>query len=329
MNIIITGAWQEAKNYINRIEEMGHKVYFQQWEQDELPCIHDSIEGVITNNLFQHHPVENFPKLRYVQITSAGLDRQPIDYFKKHQITVHNARGVYSIPMAEYALAGVLSLYKKQAVFMKSQKNHIWEKQRDLTELYGKTVCIIGCGSVGTECAKRFRAFGCHVTGLDTEKMVRSFQEYRHNKSETDRSASLFDHSYKKHFDYYENIKPLPVLKEEVQAADIIILSVPLTNKTRHLINSDIIKCLKPNSILINISRGAVVDTELLIQALADPERKLRAVLDVFEEEPLDSNSLLWGMENVIITPHNSFVGEKNQDRLSRLILKNLETIKG
>ncbi len=329
MDILISGAWKEAKHYIKTIENMGHIVHFLQWEQDELPCDPGKIEGVIANNLFRHHAVEEFSKLAYVQTTSAGLDRQPMDYFRNHQITVYNARGVYSIPMAEYALAGVLAIYKKQAVFRDKQSNHIWEKQRDLTELYGKTVCVLGCGSVGTECAKRFKAIGCHVTGLDTDAMAKAFHDWSDIKKESMKASPMSYQSDHGYFEYYQNIVPLSLLGEELQTADIIIISLPLTEKTWHLFNSDIINNLKRDSILVNISRGPVVDTGGLVQALADPERKLRAVLDVFEEEPLGPDNPLWDMENVIITPHNSFVGNNNQERLSRLIMKNLETFRG
>lgn len=111
--------------------------------------------------------IEKFKNLRYIQLTSAGYDRVPLDYVKEHQIEIHNARGVYSIPMAEFAISGVLQLYKQARFFDNNQKNHQWIKHRGLLELNEKTVCIVGCGSVGTECAKHFAAFGCQVVGID------------------------------------------------------------------------------------------------------------------------------------------------------------------
>lgn len=90
-----------------------------------------------------------------------------MQYVKKHNIEIHNARGVYSIPMAEFAIFGVLELYKQGKFFQQNQAEKRWEKQRNLSELFGKQVCIAGCGNVGTECAKRFSAFGCRITGVD------------------------------------------------------------------------------------------------------------------------------------------------------------------
>lgn len=295
MNILVTGAWQQAADYITDIEKLGHKVTFLQYEKDELPIDSSFIEGVICNGLFQSHHIEKFPNLKYIQLTSAGFDRVPMDYVKEHNIEIHNAKGVYSIPMAEYAICGVLQLYKKSFSFLENQKIHKWEKVRNLVELYGKTVVIVGCGSVGNECAKRFKAFGCNVIGVDI---------------------------YPVENENYSSVNPLDKLNIILENADIVILTVPLTNETKHLMNKERFSHMKNGSLLVNISRGAVVDTDALICALKD---KLGgAVLDVFEEEPLDENSPLWDMENIIITPHNSFVGDGNGKRMSDLIMCNL-----
>ena len=166
MNLLITGAWQEAAEHIPQIEK-NHSVRFLAWEKEALPCEPSWVEGIIGNGIFLSHPIESFTNLRYIQLTSAGFDRVPMDYVKDHGIKICNARGVYSIPMAEYALYSVLALYKKGGTFFENQKRHLWEKERNLKEMYGQTVCVLGCGSVGTECAKRFEAMGCTVFGVD------------------------------------------------------------------------------------------------------------------------------------------------------------------
>lgn len=296
MNLLITGAWQEAKKYIETIEQMGHQVQFLQFEKDELPCDYEWVEGIIGNGLFLTHPIEKFVNLRYIQLTSAGYDRVPIDYVKEHKIVINNARGVYSAPMAEYAVVGVLSLYKSQRFFAENQREHKWEKKRDLKELGGQNVCILGCGSVGEECAKRFEAFGCVIFGVDI--VVREIEHFS------------------KVYHLYE-------VKEVLSKSDIVIITLPLTDETYHMFDEEKFSSMKPGSVLVNIARGALVDTDALIEAL---KKKLGgAVLDVFEEEPLKENSPLWDMENVIITPHNSFVGNGNQNRLNNTIISNLK----
>ena len=167
MNLLITGAWQEAREHFDEIEALGHSIVFMQQEKDALPCDPGWVEGTICNGLFLHHPIDAFPNLRFIQLTSAGFDRVDMAYVQSHGIEIHSARGVYSIPMAEFALCGVLRLYKQTRFFEENQRAHRWEKHRGLRELFGKTVVIVGCGSVGTECAKRFSAFGCRVIGAE------------------------------------------------------------------------------------------------------------------------------------------------------------------
>ena len=294
MKLLITGAWKSTSEQLNQFKTIGHSIILMQNEEDSLPCAYEEVEGVICNGLFLHHSIEKFTSLRYIQLTSAGLDRVPMDYVNARGIEIHNARGVYSIPMAEFAISGVLQLYKQSRFFYENQKKGVWEKHRGVLELYGKTVCIIGCGSVGIECAKRFQAFGCRVIGVDL---------------------------YPREDIAYEKIYSLLDLNNCLQRADVVVLTLPLTNETQHIINESRFKAMKAGSVLVNIARGAVVDEQALLRAL--DEKLLGAVLDVFEEEPILMENLLWGKENVIITPHNSFVGDGNAERLGEIILGN------
>lgn len=298
MNILVTGAWRCTQTQLNQIAMLGHRVFFLQQEREKLPLPYEQVEAVICNGLFLHHPIENFTKLRYIQLTSVGFDRVPMEYIKAHNIEIHNARSVYSIPMAEFAVAGVLQLYKQSRFFAENQKRHKWEKHRELLELHGRNVCIVGCGNVGTECAKRFGAFGCSVTGVDL---------------------------FPREDQWYERMLPLEKLDDVLTEADILVLTLPLTADTRHLIGGEKLGKLKDGAVLVNIARGAIVDTAALTDWLR--ENRGAVVLDVFEEEPLSEDSPLWDMENVILTPHNSFVGEGNEDRLWELIAQNLHCI--
>ena len=296
MNILITGAWNHWETSRTALEAMGHRIAFLQQEKDALPVPFEWVEGVICNGLFLYHDAEQFTNLKYVQLTSAGFDRIPAEDLRARGILLHNARGVYSAPMAEFALAGVLQLYKQSRFFAENQRLHRWEKHRGLLELAEKTVCILGCGSVGTACAKRFRAFGCRVVGVDL---------------------------YPSENPDYDEMHPLTALDAVLSKADVVVLTLPLSNQTRHLMDAHRFAVTKAGAILVNIARGAVVDTDALISALED--HLGGAVLDVFEEEPLQESSPLWDMDRVILTPHNSFVGDGDSTRLSRLILENLE----
>ena len=296
MKLLLTVYNKYSKNQLNVLRSKGHEITFMQNETDELPCPYEEVEGVICNGLFLHHPIEKFTSLRFVQLTSAGFDRMPMDYAKAHNIAVYNARGVYSAPMAEFAVCGVLQLYKQSRFFMQNQAKKRWEKHRGLLELDGKNVRIVGCGSVGNECAKRFAAFGCNVSGVDLFP----------------REDAL-----------YTEMVGLDGLDGALQNADIVVLTLPLTETTRGMINAERLGKMKDNSVLVNIARGAIVDENALCDALKN--KLLGAALDVFEEEPLATSSPLWDMENVILTPHNSFVGEYNGERLFAVIKDNLE----
>lgn len=295
MKLLITGAWKCTSEQLNQIEAMGHSIVFMQNEKDELPCSYEEVEGVICNGLFLYHSIEKFTSLRYIQLTSAGFDRVPMSYVQAHGIAIHNARGVYSIPMAEFAISGVLQLYKQSRFFYENQKKSVWEKHRGVLELYGKTVCIVGCGNVGTECAKRFHAFGCKVIGVDL---------------------------FPREDVAYEKIYSLSSLDEALLQSDVVVLTLPLTEETRYMMNEQRFAKMKNGSVLVNIARGAVVDEQALLKAL--DEKLLGAVLDVFEEEPLSADNPLWEKANVIVTPHNSFVGNGTGERLFAVIKHNL-----
>lgn len=296
MNLLVTGAWKSAKAHLDLLREMGHAVQFQQQEKDPLVCPGDWVEGTICNGLFLHHLFENFPNLRYLQLTSAGLDRIPLADMRARGVEIRNARGVFSIPMAEHALWGVLTLYRQGARFLRDQAERRWVKRRDLTELSGKTVCVVGTGNVGTACAVRFRAFGSKVIGVNR----------------TVRKNPAFDAVF-----------PMEQLDETLSQADIVVLTIALTEATRGLMNDQRLGRMKPGAVLVNIARGALVDEAALLAALQS--RLFGAVLDVFDPEPLAPESPLWTLENVIVTPHNSFVGDGAERRLNGLILQNLK----
>ena len=290
MRLLLTGAWGEARQHVPELEAMGHEIAFLPQEKDPLPVDPAWPEGVICNGLFLYHPIAAFTALRFIQLTAAGFDRVDPDAARAMGIRVCNARGVYSIPMAESVLAGILSLYRGLPGFQKNQQTHTWEKNRNLRELNGQTVLILGCGSVGTECAKRFKAFGCKVIGIDL---------------------------FIRNDDNYDQIYPLTDLDDLLPQGDIVLLTLPLTEATRGLINQNRLNLI--HGILVNIARGAIIDQKAL--ETWDGE----AVLDVFEEEPLLTESPLWRKDNYIISPHNSFVSDKNNERLAKLIIDNLK----
>lgn len=297
MKLLLTGAFKYTDQQIEYLKSLGNDIVYVQDERKKIDFDVSDIEGVVCNGLFLYNDIRHFKKLKYIQLTSAGFDRVPIDYINEHEIKIYNARGVYSIPMAEFALCGVLQFIKQSRLFYKNQNNHIWEKSRTLGELSGKTVLIVGAGNIGSEVAKRFSAFDASVIGVDI--------------TDDDRK-------------YFDKVELLDNLDEQLKIADIVILTLPLTDSTREMFDKSKFDLMKKSSIFVNIARGPLVVESDLINSLKSGDIS-GAVLDVFGKEPLNENSPLWDMDNVILTPHNSFVGENNNKRMFNVIVNNLE----
>lgn len=296
MKLLVTSALGAAERGLDEIRALGHDVSYLQDERGPLPEGAREVDGIVCNALFLHHDVAEFPNLRFVQVISAGLDRVPVDEFAARGVTLFNARGVYSIPLAEWVVMQILQVCKRARVFHHNQSDHRWDKLRDLTELAGRTACIIGFGDVGREVAQRLRAFDVRIIAVDV----------------TPSESPLADEA-----------RGVDALDKVLPDADFVVLTVPLTTQTWHLIDEAAIAAMKPDAVLVNVARGAVIDEDALVRALA-AGAFAGVALDVFEQEPLGIESPLWGHERVLITPHNSFVSDRTAERLWRLTLANL-----
>ncbi len=300
MKLLTAGSFKINDERTAFFNSLGFDVIALPREDSEFDMDVSDIDAVICNWLFVHHDIKQFRSLRYIQLLSAGLDRVPLDYINKKNITLNNARGVYSIPMAEYAVGGVLQLYKKSRFFFRNQKEHIWQKNRGILELSDSAVAVIGCGSVGQETAKRFGAFTENIYGVDLYP-----------------NASPF----------FKRVYPIEQLDTVISESDIVVLTLPLTEQTKGMFGKERFAIMKDDAVIVNISRGGIVDEEALADALES--RLGGAVLDVFEEEPLSPESRLWNAENAVITPHVSFQSNKNDARMWRTISENLKRFAG
>lgn len=297
MRLLLTGCFDYTNKQIELLKSIGFDVYYIKNESDKIPFDTKSFEAVVCNGLFLYHDIKDFKNLKIIQLTSAGLDRVPLDYINNKSIQIHNARGVYSIPMAEWALTKVFDVYKNTEFFHNNQKEKKWIKERNLREINGKKVAVIGAGNVGEEVAKRFGALNASVDGFDIGPKVNP----------------LFLHVF--------GIDTLPA---KICEYDIIVVTLPLTADTLGMFNYKLLSMMKGNSIIINISRGAVFNENDLTKLLTN-RPDIIAALDVFESEPLTVNSELWNLPNAILSPHNSFVSEGNSNRMFSLIFKNLK----
>lgn len=296
MKLLVTGALSCDERCLGELRALGHEVLVADDERGPLPAGAHEAEGIVCNGLFLHHEAARFPNPRFVQLTSAGLDRAPVSEFAERGVALFNAKGVYSIPLAEWVVMQLLNIYKRARFFEHNQQQRRWQKARDLRELAGRTACIVGFGDVGREVAKRLRGFDVRIIGVDLLPA----------------ESPLAD-----------RVVGIDALTHVLPEADFVVLTVPLTPDTRHLVDDDMLAVMKQDAVLVNVSRGAVVDEDALVRAL-DRGQFRGVALDVFEQETLAEHSPLWGHERVLVTPHNSFVSDRVQERLVNRVLANM-----
>lgn len=297
MNLLLTGCFKYSEEQIAILCSLRYTIYFMQQEKEELPLPASDVDATVCNGLFLSHSFDDFTNLKFIQLTSAGFDRVPVDKIKSRGIELYNARGVYSTPMAEWAMFRVLEHYKQGGFFKKEQESGRWTKNRGLHEVAGTKVAVVGAGNVGQEVAKRFQAFGAETTGFDIHTNETSF----------------FDH-----------MALTETLQNRVGEFDIIVVTAPLLPSTKGLISREVMKVMKENAVLVNIARGGLIDQKALCEVFT-ARKDLFAALDVFETEPLEDDSPIWKMENVAVSPHNSFVSNGNNERMFGVMYNNLK----
>lgn len=302
IKVLLTYAYQYNNQQIEQIEALGYEVLVCKNELLEVQEDYLDADVVVANNLFLYNKLKKFKKIKMIQLTSAGLDRVPLQEISKRSIQLSNAKSVYSIPIAEWVILKILEIYKNTRFFETNQKNKKWTKNRNLFELNGKTIGIVGTGSIGKEIAKRAKVFGCEVLGVNT----------------TGNDVEYFDRCYS-----------IREFNRVISQSNIIVLSLPLNENTKNLIDYDKLELLAQNSILVNISRGGIINEKDLLKYLNSENNQLLGVaLDVFEEEPLPTNNPLWQYPEVIATPHNSFISDNVSERMFELIYNNLKYFK-
>jgi phosphoglycerate dehydrogenase-like enzyme len=237
--------------------------------------------------------------LRWFQAASAGVDRLGQSGFLERQVMVTNSSGVAVTPIGEYVLMVMLMFAKSAHRLFRSQAERRWTRFLP-AELRGRTVGVVGMGHIGTEVARLAQAFGCRVLAI------------RGSAARRRRGEPPAD-----------ELLPPSDLRYLLSESDYVVLAVPLTERTRHLIGEQELRAMKPAAVLINISRGAVVDEAALVRALKEGWIG-GAALDVFEREPLSEESELWDMENVIVSPHVSGATEIYFQRAVPIFCENL-----
>jgi len=243
------------------------------------------------------------PRLAWVHSATAGVERLLTADAAKRGLTITNARGVFSEPIAEYTLMMILALVRRLPELLELQRERTWQPL-PARELRQVTIGIVGLGSIGRTVARLATAFGARViaTRRDPER------------------PSGFGEAVPDGIDRILHHDELPELLAE---SDFVVLAVPVTPQTDKLMDARTLALMKPDAWLINIARGRLVDQGALLRAL----RKGTiggAVLDTIWEEPLPASSPLWDAPRLIITPHTSWSSGRVLDRSIELFCENL-----
>jgi phosphoglycerate dehydrogenase-like enzyme len=258
---------------------------------------------------------EKVPNLRWIQFHYTGIDHAVEHSLLRTEVKVTTMSGAAVPQMAEFALAAMLALARKFPTMMEDQRDKRWAEDRfrrfEPTELRGSTVGLVGYGSIGREIARICRAIGARV--LASKRDLKRLTDTGYTLADAgDREAELASRLY-----------PPQAIGSMASECDFLVVVAPLTPATRGLVNEKVLKKLKPSAFLIDLSRGGVVDQAALIEAL-NAGRLAGAALDVYPVEPLPDTSPLWGMPNLILSPHVAGASPKYLERATELFAENL-----
>jgi phosphoglycerate dehydrogenase-like enzyme len=242
-------------------------------------------------------------KLKWIHTGMAGLTSILIPEVVNSDIIVSNSKGVHAIPIAEHTMALMLEFSRRLAVCLEHQRQSIW-RRRDIlesrvsfSELLGKTICILGMGAIGTEIAKRAKAFGMRVVGIR-----RQFHQAN---------------------EFVDALHPASMLDELLPSVDFLVIAAPATDETTLMIGRHQLDRMKPSAFIVNIARGEIIDQNALVDALNN-ERIAGAGLDVFVPDPLPDNHPLFSTRNLVITPHVSGISPMLWHRVLDIWIENI-----
>ena len=255
----------------------------------------DSTEGLA-------EVVNGLPRLRWVHATSAGAGEQVrkagLSPEALKRVVITTSSGVHAVPLAEFAIFGLLAMAKELPRLIEDQRARVWpEVRRPVRELSGQTLFLLGLGDIGREVARLGKALGMRTVG------------FRRTEGPPP--------------EHVDEVHGPQRLAELAGQADAMVVSLPMTEQTAGLVDRATIERLPASCIFVNIGRGGVVDEPALIDALRD-RRIAGAVLDVFATEPLPADSPLWTLPNVLVTPHAAALSARENERIAELFADNL-----
>jgi D-2-hydroxyacid dehydrogenase (NADP+) len=281
LNVLLLLAFPEAirRHYLERLRAAfpGLEINLVEHHSKVDPYIAEADVLITFGAHMADHVLEKGTRLRWVQALGTGVDGIADRPVLRDGVIVTNLRGHQGPAVSEAALALMLALTRDMRRTLANQREGRWERF-PATLLRDKTVGILGLGTIAEALAARCAAFEMRVIGISAAR----------------RSAPGF-----------ARVWPREQLVEAAGEVDFLVLLAPYTAATHGIVNDRVLAAMKPTSYLINVARGAIVDEPALVRAL-EQRTIAGAGLDVFAEEPLPPGHPLWGLENVLITPHTA-----------------------
>ena len=258
------------------------------------------------------------PNLKWVQLGSVGVDPYlTLPLLQREDLLFTSMSGAIVSQIAEYVLMSLLAFGHKLPKLMRDQADHRWAPPQELwqnylpMELRHSTVGILGYGSIGRQVARLLQPFGATVLAAKRDVMNPEDEGY------------IPEGMGDPHGDFFTRLYPIEALHGLLSASDFVVVTLPLTNETRHILDAQAFEAMKETAYLVNVGRGALVDEAALVAALK-AKKLAGAALDVFEQEPLPEDSPLWDFENVILSPHLSGFSRYMHDEALTLFEENL-----
>lgn len=240
-------------------------------------------------------------QLKWVQSPSTGVDSfLQIPELRDGEVILTNARGTHGAPLAEHALAMILTFTRGMKAYINAQAKKHWDssvRAAGLLELTGSTMGIVGFGVVGQALAERAHAFGMRILAVDRYPGLQPA--------------------------YVESLEPVEGLTKLLKESDYVVITLPYTPENDNLISVAEMALLKPTALLVGIARGGVIDEDALFKVLKE-KRIAGAALDVVRKEPMPPDHPLWGLENLLITPHAAGGSQYEAQRIRAIFVDNV-----
>ncbi len=290
---------EELENTKSYFESFGHELkYYMGRDENPQTIIERAFDAdvlVISNIKLTSEVIEACKNLKLINVAFTGYDHIDLIACKKKGISVCNCAGYSTTAVSELAVGMAISL-QRNIVRMEAQTRKLGTRNNYLgTELFGKTVGIIGTGEIGLATASLFKAFGCKILAFSRTTKDLEFIEY-------------------------------VSIDELMKSSDIISLHIPSNSETEHFINESKLKLMKPTAVIINTARGKIIDTESLSEML-DQNKIGGAAIDVYEmEPPLPIDYTLLRNEKIILLPHIAYATKESMVRRFEIVKSNLES---